>query len=81
MGKLEGYTSKKPARHSRKQEPDEVQQWLEETYPAIEEQADRENAEILWTDEVGVDADHHPGYGYAREGERATWRCQDRTSG
>jgi transposase len=67
-----GYTSKKPARHSRKQEPDEVQQWLEETYPAIEEQADRENAEILWTDEVGVDADHHPGYGYAREGERAT---------
>ena len=67
-----GYTSKKPARHSRKQKPDEVQQWLEETYPAIEEQAAKENAEILWTDEVGVDADHHPGCGYAREGERAT---------
>jgi transposase len=67
-----GYTSKKPARHSRKQKPDEVQQWLEETYPAIEVQAARENAEILWTDEVGVDADHHPGRGYAREGERAT---------
>jgi transposase len=66
-----GYTSKKPARHSRKQDPDEVQQWLEETYPAIEELAARENAEILWTDEVGVAADHHPGYGYAREGERA----------
>jgi transposase len=67
-----GYTSKKPARHSRKQKPDEVQQWLEETYPAIEEQAAKENAEILWTDEVGVDADHHPGSGYAREGEPAT---------
>jgi transposase len=67
-----GYTSKKPARHSRQQKPDEVQQWLEETYPAIEEQAARENAEILWTDEVGVDADHHPGCGYAREGARAT---------
>ena len=67
-----GYTSKKPARHARKQKPDEVRQWLEETYPAIEERAARENAEILWTDEVGVDADHHPGCGYARQGERAT---------
>jgi transposase len=67
-----GYTSKKPARHSRKQAPDEVQRWLQETYPAIEELAQNEDAEILWTDEVGVDADHHPGYGYARKGERAT---------
>lgn len=67
-----GYTSKKPARHARKQNPDEVQQWLQETYPALEEQAQREGAEILWTDEVGVEADHHPGYGYARQGERAT---------
>jgi len=66
------YTSKKPQRHARQQDPDEVEQWLEETYPAIEEQAAREGAEILWTDEVGVEADHHPGYGYAREGERAT---------
>jgi transposase len=67
-----GYTSKKPARHARQQNPDEVEQWLEETYPAIEAQAERENAEIVWTDEVGVAADHHPGCGYAREGERAT---------
>ena len=67
-----GYTSKKPARHSRKQDPDEVEQWLEETYPAIEEQAAREGAEILWADEVGAAADHHPGRGYAPEGERAT---------
>jgi transposase len=67
-----GYTAKKPGRHSRKQDPDEVEQWLEETYPAIEEQAEREDAEILWADEVGVDADHHPGCGYARRGERAT---------
>jgi transposase len=67
-----GYTPKKPQRQARKQDPDEVQKWLQETYPAIEEQAARENAEILWTDEVGVEADHHPGKSYAREGERAT---------
>jgi transposase len=67
-----GYTSKKPSRHARQQDPDEVEQWLLDTYPALEDQAERENAEILWTDEVGVAADHHPGCGYAREGERAT---------
>ncbi len=67
-----GYTSKRPARHGRRQDPDEVEQWLLETYPAIEAQAEREGAEILWADEVGVAADQHPGYGYARAGERAT---------
>lgn len=67
-----GYTSKKPARHARRQNADQVQKWLEETYPALEEQALREDAEILWCDEVGVQADHHPGCGYARQGERAT---------
>jgi transposase len=67
-----GYTSKKPSRHGRQQDPDEVEQWLLESYPAIEVQAFREGAEILWTDEAGVAADHHPGTGYARQGERAT---------
>ena len=67
-----GYTSKRPARHARHQDPDEVEEWLLGTYPAIEAQAEREGAEILWADEVGVAADQHPGYGYARAGERAT---------
>src|SRR5262249_58268090 len=67
-----GYTSKRPGRHARPQDPDEVEEWLLETYPAIEEQAEREGAEVLWADEVGVAADQHPGYGYARAGERAT---------
>jgi transposase len=67
-----GYTPKKPGRRSRHQDPDEVERWLLDTYPAIEAQAAREKAEILWTDEVGVAADHHPGTGYARRGERAT---------
>lgn len=67
-----GYTPKKPQRHARKQDPDEVAKWLDDTYPAIEEQGAHENADILWTDEVGVQADHHPGKSYAREGERAT---------
>ena len=67
-----GSTSKKPARRSRSQDPDAVQKWLAKTYPAIEELSMWDQAEILWADEVGVAADHHPGRGYARRGERAT---------
>jgi transposase len=67
-----GYTAKKPRRHARRQEPQEVREWLEETYPAIESQANKEGARIFWCDETGSAADEHPGRGYAREGQRAT---------
>lgn len=73
-----GYTAKKPRRHARDQDPEEIRQWLEETYPAIEKRALEENAEIHWCDEMGVAADHHPGYGYAREGKQATTEVPDR---
>lgn len=64
-----GYTAKKPRRQSRDQDPDEVEQWLDQTYPQIEQKAEDEQATILWTDEVGVQADKCAGYGYARIGE------------
>ena len=67
-----GYTAKKPRRHARDQDPEEVDQWLDETYPDWPGRAREEGAEILWCDETGVAADEHPGYGYAREGRRAT---------
>jgi len=66
-----GYTAKKPSRHANDQDPEEVREWLEETYPGIQRQAEEEDAVILWTDESGVEADHHPRTGYAPEGERA----------
>jgi transposase len=67
-----GYTCKRPRRHAKKQDPEEVCRWLEETYPAIEKRAEAEGAEIHWCDEAGVAADEHPGTGYARKGEAAT---------
>jgi len=73
-----GYTAKKPTRHSRDQKPEEVRQWLEETYPAIEKRAAEEDAEIHWCDETGAAADEHPGYGYARQGEEATMEVPNR---
>src|SRR5262249_10079812 len=67
-----GFTPKRPRRHARDQDPEEVRQWLEETYPAIEARAAREGATIHWCDEVGVAADATPARGYAPEGQRAT---------
>lgn len=66
-----GYTPKKPRRHARQQDAEEVRLWLEETYPAIERRAAAEGATIYWCDETGVAADEHPGRGYAREGQPA----------
>ena len=63
-----GYTAKRPCRHAKKQDPEEVDQWREKTDPAIEERAAAEGAEIHWCDETGAAADEHPGRGYALEG-------------
>jgi transposase len=72
-----GYTSKKPQRHARDQDPEEVHEWLETTYPELEKQAEKEDAEIFWCDETGAVADAYSGCGYAREGEPATIEVPD----
>src|SRR5205823_6105457 len=63
---------KKPGRHAKDQDPEEVRQWLDETYPAIQRRAREEEAEIHFCDETGVAADEYPGLGYARKGQPAT---------
>jgi transposase len=72
-----GYTAKRPRRHSRDQDPEEVRLWLEETYPLIKAQAKQEAAEIHWGDETGVAADEYPRLGYARLGQPATIEVPD----
>ena len=71
------FTAKRPQRHARDQDPEEVRQWLEETYPAIAARAQHEDAEIHWGDEVGVAADQQPARGYAPQGEPATGEVPD----
>jgi transposase len=66
-----GYTAKAPRRHAKDQDPDEVDRWLEWTYPAIEARAAREGAEIHWCDETGAAADEQARKGYARAGDPA----------
>jgi len=66
-----GYTAKKPRRHARGQDPEEVRVWLEQSYPAIEKRASQEGAAIWWCDETGMAADEHLARGYARQGQPA----------
>jgi len=72
-----GYTPKKPRRHARKQDPEEIRQWLEHTYPAIEKRAQEEHAQIHWCDETGIVADQCSGSGYAKKGIPATVELPD----
>jgi transposase len=72
-----GFTAKRPSRHSRDQDPEQVRQWLEEVYPALEARAQSEKATIYWADEVGAAADKQPAVGYAPIGEQATMEVPD----
>ncbi len=64
-----GFTPQRPKRKAYEQQPEEIQRWLEKTYPSIEKQAFREKAEILWGDETGVSNQSHFGRGYAPKGQ------------
>lgn len=64
-----GYTPKRPRRHARHQDPEEVQEWIEHVYPAIVEASVREDGDIHWCDERGVGANDFLGRGYAPVGQ------------
>jgi transposase len=49
-----GYTAQKPLRRSYQQQPQRIEKWLKEEYPAIATRAKIEGAEIQWGDEAGV---------------------------
>lgn len=72
-----GYTAKRPRRHAKDQDAEEVHEWLAETYPRSKARAEQEKADIFWGDESGVAADEHPHVGYARQGEPATMPVPD----
>lgn len=55
-----GFTPQRPARRSYRQQPEAVQKWLEEEYPAIAARARREKAELVWADQCGLRSDTAP---------------------
>lgn len=51
---LWGFIAQKPLKKAYQQKPKQIQQWLDETYPAIKARARAEKAEIYWGDEAGI---------------------------
>jgi transposase len=52
-----GLTPQKPLQHAYQRDPDAVEKWQRETFPAIAEQAKEDGAEIFFWDESGFRAD------------------------
>ena len=49
-----GLSCQRPVKRARKQNTEQIQRWKTEEYPAIAQQAQKENAEIYWGDETGI---------------------------
>jgi transposase len=63
-----GFTPQKPVRRAYERDPEAVEKWLTEQYPAIRRRAKAAGAEIYWGDQMGLRSDHQTGTSYGRRG-------------
>src|SRR5512144_959687 len=56
-----GLRVQKPLRRAYEQDPAQVQPWLDETYPAVQQHAHDHDAEVYFGDESGVGSTDHSG--------------------
>jgi transposase len=64
-----GFTPQKPVRRAYERDPEAVQRWLDQEYPAMHRRATAQGAEIYWGDEMGLRSDHQTGTSYGRRGQ------------
>jgi transposase len=64
-----GLSPQKPLRRAYQQDPEAVDRWVKEEYPAIRKLAKREKAEIFFADEASVRSDYHSGTTWAPRGQ------------
>jgi hypothetical protein len=64
-----GLTPQKPARQAREQDPEAVREFVEHKLPKAEEQAEAEDAQLHFIDEVRVKAQDQIGTSYAPKGD------------
>jgi transposase len=69
-----GFTPQRPRRVAYEQQPESVCNWIDHAYPRIAARALREDAEILWGDEMGISNQDHAGRGFAPRGRTPTIR-------
>ena len=63
------FTPQKPLKRAYEQNPKAVKKWLEDEYPAIQQKAKKEDAEIQWGDETGLCNDSYHGGSYSPRGK------------
>ncbi|WP_230333143.1 winged helix-turn-helix domain-containing protein [Xenorhabdus nematophila] len=64
-----GFTPQKPLKRAYEQNPQAVEKWHKETYPAIKKKAAEEGAEIWWGDETGIKNTCQHSRGFAPRGK------------
>jgi transposase len=64
-----GLSAQKLLRRAYQQDPEAVDRWVNEDYPAIRKLAKREKAQIFFADEASVRSDYHSGTTWAPRGE------------
>jgi transposase len=62
-------TPQKPLRRAYERDPAAVKAWLEDTYPALRDQARKHGAEIFFLDEAGFDSEPRLGRTYGLKGK------------
>ena len=64
-----GFTPQKPVRFAYERNDQKITHWLKTEYPEIKKQAQKENAEIHWGDEMGVRSDDQVGRSFSKKGK------------
>ena len=64
-----GMTCQRPTKKAYFQDNVKLNKFMHETYPAIVEQAKKEDAEIYWGDETGINNQAYHVKGYSPEGK------------
>jgi transposase len=64
-----GMSPQKPLHRAWQRDPQRVQRWLDEEFPAIQKLAKKERAQIFFGDEAGVRSDYHRGTTWAPKGQ------------
>ena len=67
--KMLGFSPQRPVYQALERDEGQRRIWMEETFPAIKERAEREGAKIFFADEAGCRTDHHSGRTWSPVGQ------------
>ncbi len=76
-----GLTAQKPLQRAYQRDPQAIERWQRETYPALARQAKRQGAEIHFWDESGFRADSVQGRTWAKKGQTPVVRVPGQRQG